>query len=88
MLLSLTNSNAQQQGSSVRIHKVVIQLTTGDTLAWKGVLKNITHLYETWGDNVQIELVAHGHGVDLLVNGKTTQEERIGALAKRGVQFR
>ena len=88
LLLSLTNSNAQQQGSSERIHKVVIQLTTGDTLAWKGVLKNITHLHETWGDNVQIELVAHGHGVEFLVNGKTTQEERIGALAKRGVQFR
>jgi intracellular sulfur oxidation DsrE/DsrF family protein len=88
LFLSITAVNAQQPGTADRAHKVVIQLTSGDTLAWKGVLKNITHLYETWGDNVQIEVVAHGHGVEFLVTGKTTQEVRIGELAKKGVQFR
>ena len=88
LLLSVTGLNAQQPGSADRAHKVVIQLTSGDTLAWKGVLKNITHLYETWGDKVQIEVVAHGHGVEFLVIGKTTQEARIGELANKGVQFR
>jgi uncharacterized protein len=80
--------NAQANGSTDRLHKVVIQLTSGDTLAWKGVLKNITHLYDTWGDKVQIELVAHGNGVEFLVNGKTTQQSRITELAKKGVDFR
>ena len=80
--------NAQNAQSADRLHKVVIQLTSGDTLAWKGVLKNINHLFDTWGDKVQIELVAHGHGVDFLVNGKTTQQSRITELGKKGVQFR
>ena len=88
LFLSVTEVNAQQPVSPDRVHKVVIQLTSGDTLAWKGVLKNITHLYETWGDKVQVELVAHGHGVEFLVNGKTTQQARIGELSKKGVQFR
>ena len=88
LFLSVTEVNAQQPVSPDRVHKVVIQLTSGDTLAWKGVLKNITHLYETWGDMVQVELVAHGHGVEFLVNGKTTQQARIGELSKKGVQFR
>jgi uncharacterized protein len=88
LFLSGVRVNAQQPASSDRVHKVVIQLTTGDTLAWKAVLKNITHLYETWGDKVQIELVAHGHGVEFLVNGKTTQQARIGELAQKGVEFR
>jgi intracellular sulfur oxidation DsrE/DsrF family protein len=88
LFLSLTKINAQQPGTADGRHKVVIQLTSGDTLAWKGVLKNITHLYETWGDKVQIEIVAHGHGVEFLVNGKTTQEARIGELALKGVLFR
>jgi intracellular sulfur oxidation DsrE/DsrF family protein len=88
LFFSLSDINAQAPQSGSRVHKVVIQLTSGDTLAWKGVLKNISHLYDTWGDKVQIELVAHGHGVEFLVNGKTTQEAKIGELAKRGVQFR
>src|SRR4051812_20037016 len=80
--------HAQSTQSGDRVHKIVIQLTSGDTLAWKGVLKNITHLYDTWGDKVQIELVAHGNGVEFLVNGKTTQQARITELAKKGVDFR
>jgi uncharacterized protein len=87
-LFGVNQVNAQGTASADRVHKVVIQLTSGDTLAWKGVLKNITHLYDTWGDKVQIELVAHGNGVEFLVNGKTTQQSRITELAKKGVDFR
>src|SRR4030095_13989915 len=88
LLLGINNVKAQSSSTSDRIHKVVIQLTSGDTLAWKGVLKNITNLFDAWGDKVNIELVAHGHGVDFLVNGKTTEEKRIKELAAKGVQFR
>jgi uncharacterized protein len=80
--------NAQKADDRKRLHKVVIQLTSGDTLAWKGVLKNIGHFHDTWGENVQIELVAHGNGVEFLVTGKSTQEPKITALSKKGVQFR
>jgi len=87
-LLGINNVKAQSNSSSDRTHKVVIQLTSGDTLAWKGVLKNITNLFDAWGDKVNVELVAHGHGVDFLVNGRTTEEKRIKELAAKGVQFR
>ena len=88
LLLGINSVKAQSSQSTDRTHKIIIQLTSGDTLAWKGVLKNITNLFEVWGDKVKIELVAHGHGVEFLVNGKTTEEKRIQELAAKGVQFR
>jgi len=78
---------AQHKTSRNKTHKVVIQLTSGDTLAWKGAVKNITHMFDTWGDKAIIELVAHGSGVEFLVIGKSTQEQKISELAAKGVKF-
>jgi len=78
---------AQHKAAGNKTHRVVIQLTSGDTLAWKGALKNITHMFDTWGDKVKIELVAHGSGVEFLVIGKSTQEQKISELAAKGVKF-
>jgi len=68
-------------------HRVVFQVTTGDSLAWRGMLNNIQHLKEGWGDAIQIEVVAHGAGIDLVVAPKTNQQKRIGAFIKEGVTF-
>lgn len=78
--LSLT-ANAQS-------HKVVIQLNTSDTLVWHGALKNISNLQTALGSSTQIELVAHGAGISILVDGKTTQKAKIAELAAQGVLFK
>ena len=74
--------------SQTPIHKVVIQLNTSDTLVWHGALKNITNLQAALGPSTQVELVAHGAGISILVDGKTTQKAKIAELAAAGVLFK
>ena len=74
--------------ASAQTHKVVIQLNTSDTLVWHGALKNISNLQTALGSSTQIELVAHGAGISILVDGKTTQKAKIAELAAMGVLFK
>lgn len=69
-------------------HKVVIQLNTSDTLVWHGALKNISNIQTALGKTTQIELVAHGSGIGILIDGKTTQKAKIAELAAMGVFFK
>jgi uncharacterized protein len=73
---------------NAQTHKVVVQLNTSDTLVWHGALKNISNLQTALGPNTQIELVAHGVGISILVDGKTTQKAKIAELAATGVLFK
>ncbi len=74
--------------ANAQTHKVVIQLNTSDTLVWQGALKNISNLQTALGASTQIELVAHGSGISILVDGKTTQKAKIAELAATGVLFK
>ena len=74
--------------ANAQTHKVVIQLNTSDTLVWHGALKNISNLQTALGASTQIELVAHGSGISILVDGKTTQKAKIAELAATGVLFK
>jgi intracellular sulfur oxidation DsrE/DsrF family protein len=74
--------------ASAQTHKVVVQLNTSDTLVWHGALKNISNLQTALGPNTQIELVAHGSGIGILIDGKTTQKAKITELAALGVLFK
>jgi intracellular sulfur oxidation DsrE/DsrF family protein len=74
--------------ANAQSHKVVIQLNTSDTLVWHGALKNISNLQTALGSSTQIELVAHGAGISILVDGKTTQKAKIAELAAQGVLFK
>lgn len=74
--------------ASAQSHKVVVQLNTSDTLVWHGALKNISNLQAALGPGTQVELVAHGAGISILVDGKTTQKAKIAELAAAGVLFK
>lgn len=74
--------------AKAQTHKVVVQLNTSDTLVWHGALKNISNLQTALGPNTQIELVAHGSGIGILIDGKTTQKAKIAELAASGVLFK
>ena len=74
--------------ANAQTHKVVIQLNTSDTLVWHGALKNISNLQTALGSSTQIELVAHGSGISILVDGKSTQKAKIAELAASGVLFK
>lgn len=72
---------------AMAVHRIVMQVSSADTLEHKGLLNNLKHLKEGWGDSVQIEVVVHGPGLDLVIRGKATQEEAIQKMIKNGVQF-
>lgn len=78
--------SAMSQSNSAK-HHVVMEITSNDTLAWKGLMNNIEHIKETWGDSVQVEVVAHGPGIEILAKAKTTQQKRIAGFKQMGVLF-
>lgn len=88
ILLSSFQLAAQiTSGSATAQHKVVLQLSSNDTLVWKGLMNNIKNLKNGWGDSVSIEVVAHGPGIEFLMLGKTTQQEKIAYFKSKGVVF-
>ncbi len=68
-------------------HRVVIQLSSNDSLVWKSLMNNVRHLKEGWGETVHIEVVAHGAGIEMLMTTKTTQQKNISEFKKTGVIF-
>jgi intracellular sulfur oxidation DsrE/DsrF family protein len=68
-------------------HRIIMQLSSNDSLVWKGLVNNLKHLKAGWADSVVIEVVAHGPGIDFLVKGKTTQQEKIRQFKEMGIQF-
>ncbi len=73
--------------SSQAQHRVIMQLASSDTVAWKGLMNNLKNLKASWGDSVQIIVVAHGPGLDLLTKGKTNQQDKIAQFTKMGIAF-
>ena len=84
MALLFTNSIHAQ---NIKEHKVVIQLNTADTASWSSTIGNIRNLQKIWPNNISIEVVAHGKGLDLIVANKTHLANDVNALSKEGVVF-
>jgi hypothetical protein len=66
-------------------YKVVFQLTDNDTFIQKSILRQLTNLLEAMED-VDIEVVTHSYGIDLLLTG-TPFQDVIHKLERRGVNF-
>lgn len=69
------------------VHKVVIQVSTDDPRTQKIALNNAVNLQKLYGlDNVEIEIVAYGPGLDLLTS-KSKQNKRVESLALQDITF-
>lgn len=79
-------SNAQETAPHPSIHKIIFQLTSGDTIVHKQLMKQFGNILSV-SPSTQIELVCHGAGMDLLISGKTIVEDKINAFSKKGVVF-
>jgi uncharacterized protein len=72
---SVENSGAQKP------HRVVMHLNSGDEKVQRGALNNIRHLYQEVGrERLQVELVAHGAGLSLLMRHTTTLGSELAQL--------
>lgn len=67
-------------------HKIIFQLTSGDTTAHKQLMKQFNNILSV-SPTTKIEVVCHGAGLDILVSGKTIVEDKIKTLAEKGVVF-
>lgn len=86
-MLFTAQIQAQNNSAGLSKHCIVMQLSSNDTLVWKGLINNLKHLKAGWGDSVVIEVVTHGPGLDFLTKGKTTQQEKITHFKKMGIEF-
>ncbi|GKS60178.1 hypothetical protein YTPLAS18_37050 [Nitrospira sp.] len=70
-------------------HRVVFHVSTGDAHVHQSVMNNIRNLYEAVGNEpLNVEIVAHGAGLSLLVKGESTVGEQLARLKQRfGVEY-
>jgi intracellular sulfur oxidation DsrE/DsrF family protein len=87
IIILITVQFVSKAQNATTMHKVVIQLNTADTAAWSGTIGNIKNLQKIWPGAIQVEVVAHGKGLDLLVKAKTHLATEVEALSKEGVIF-
>ncbi|KAB7884327.1 DsrE family protein [Poseidonibacter ostreae] len=86
LITFFTTLNAEEI-SEKKIHKVVIQVSTDDLRTQKIALNNAVNLQKLYGlDNVEIEIVAFGPGLNLLTS-KSNQNKRVESLALQDISF-
>ncbi|MFP5372751.1 MAG: DsrE family protein [Actinomycetes bacterium] len=77
----------EEPGSAPVAHRVVWQVADGGVTVHERLLRNLTNLLdELQTEGVQVEVVTHGAGLDLLLaNGRAV--DTLGDLGERGVVF-
>ena len=67
------------------MHKVVLQLTSNDSSIQKSALSHIHNIQKAF-DQIEIELVTHSNGIELLLKGSIL-ENRLQKLKEEGVKL-
>ncbi len=75
-----------QAQDGTRQHRIVIQLTSGDTLVHKNLMKQFRNMLEA-SPTAKIEVVCHGPGMDMLMSDRSVVEGRVKEFASKGVAF-
>ncbi len=81
------STSAKSEAEKTVKHQVVIQLSSSDTMVWKGLMNNLKNLKEGWGETVEIEVVAHSAGIEMLMIAKTTEQKKITEFKNMGIVF-
>jgi uncharacterized protein len=87
IMVSASSFNAQAQNKENEKHRIVMQLTSKDTLAHKSLLKQLNNLKDGWGDDVDIVVVCHGPGIDFMRTAMTPYRNEIYRTKERGIRF-
>ncbi len=69
-------------------HRVLFELTSGEGESWPALLNNIENVRKTLGEkSTDVEVVAHGKGLDFLRRSNTQLSSRMQNLAGSNVVF-
>ncbi len=86
--LSLTAINAQtEKPAADKTHRIVFEVTMEGPEQWTAVLNNVENVRAALSAESEIEVVAHGKGLGMLVATDNTLAERMKKLADAGVVF-
>lgn len=85
-LFSFTVKGQTKSDNQKPEHRIIFQLTSGDTTAHKQLMKQFSNILSV-SPTTKIEVVCHGAGLDMLVLGKTIVEDKIKTLSEKGVVF-
>lgn len=79
---------AQQGGPDVDLdeHKIVIQLTSGDTNVHKMLVRQLGNIYAA-APNSKVEVVCHGPGIDMLRSQLTIVHAKVKDMKSKGMEF-
>ena len=88
MALLVGYKASQAQKEAKESHRVVFEVNVEGQETWTGILNNIESLQKGLGaEHTQIEVVAHGKGLSLLLKTDTMLQERLERISKTGVVF-
>lgn len=77
---------SRSASTHARAHRIVMEVSSDDPKVWEAVLNNIENLRQALGaGDTTIELVAHGGGLNMLLDTNGEQAQRMGKLASEGV---
>ena len=69
-----------------KVHYIVMQFTSGDSLQQRGIMTQLGNIREAW-PNAKVEVVCHSGGLDLLTTKKSKVAEQIAEFYKQGIVF-
>jgi uncharacterized protein len=72
--------------AAVQPHRIIFQLSSGDTTAHKALMKQLNNITSVAPDT-KIEIVCHGPGLDMLVATKSIVHDKIKPLSEKGILF-
>ncbi len=77
--VSFAQDNARQ-------HRIVMQLTSSDTLVHKRLMKQLRNMKEA-APTMQLEVVCHGPGMDMLMSDRSVVLSGLEGAASMGIVF-
>lgn len=83
-LMFITATTFGQEGA--RQHRIVMQLASGDTLVHKNLMKQLRNMKEA-APTMQLEVVCHGPGMDMLMSDRSIVQEKVKEFAVKGIVF-
>jgi len=86
LLALLFGSTMLPAQDATRQHRIVMQLSSGDTLVHKNLMKQLRNMKEA-APTMQMEVVCHGPGMDMLMTDRSIVQEKVREFAGRGIVF-
>ena len=77
-----------QEGKRRAMHRIVMEVNVDGEETWQAILNNVENMQKALGrDRTQIEVVAHGKGLSLLLATDLPLKDRVTQLSQTGVIF-